>query len=54
MSWSLKATKILLLIFLTAALAPNAMALCDCSKAYGTGSTTIGLATGSPGELGLV
>ncbi len=54
MSWSLKATKILLLIFLTAALATNAMALSDCTKAYGTGSTTIGLATGSPGELGLV
>lgn len=54
MSWSLKATKILLLIFLTAALATNALALSDCTKAYGTGSTTIGLATGSPGELGLV
>jgi tungstate transport system substrate-binding protein len=32
----------------------NAFAQNDCTEIYGTGSTTIGLATGSPGELGLV
>jgi tungstate transport system substrate-binding protein len=49
-----KAAKILLFIGLVLAGAGCAFAQNDCAEIYGTGSITIGLATGSPGELGLV
>ena len=50
----LKATSILFLIGLAAVAASAAFAQDDCTETYGAGSTTIRLATGSPGELGLV
>ncbi len=49
-----KVTKILLIVCLSAVLATPVFAQSNCTSTYGTGSTTIRLATGSPGELGLV
>jgi tungstate transport system substrate-binding protein len=46
--------KILLIVCLSTVLATSVFAQSDCNATYGAGSTKIRLATGSPGELGLV
>jgi tungstate transport system substrate-binding protein len=46
--------KILLIVCLSTVLATSVFAQRDCTATYGEGSTIIRLATGSPGELGLV
>jgi tungstate transport system substrate-binding protein len=48
------ARRILSIFIFTAAITGYSFAQDDCTKIYGTGSTTMKLATGSPGELGLV
>jgi tungstate transport system substrate-binding protein len=50
----LKVSKILFMVALTVAITSSAFAQSGCKETYGAGSTTIRLATGSPGELGLV
>lgn len=49
-----RAGKIFLLIGLTTAITAAVYAQSTCTATYGTGATAINLATGSPGELGLV
>ena len=49
-----KVIRILLIGCLSAVLATSVFAQSECTSTYGAGSTTIHLATGSPGELGLV
>ena len=50
----MKMSLILVIVaFLCAASSP-AFAQSECTQTYGAGSTTISLATGSPGELGLI
>jgi tungstate transport system substrate-binding protein len=44
----------LFLSFFLVAITVSAYAQGECTAAYGTGSATLRLATGSPGELGLV
>jgi tungstate transport system substrate-binding protein len=49
-----KICKIVFLVCLSAAVSTFVYAQSECTATYGSGSTTITLATGSPGELGLV
>ena len=49
-----KIVKILLIVCLSTVLTVSVYAESDCTATYGPGSNTIRLATGSPGELGLV
>jgi tungstate transport system substrate-binding protein len=50
----INARRILSILIFTAVMTGYSFAQDNCTKIYGTGSTIMGLATGSPGELGLV